>query len=192
MRSIILFFLFSEQEMLSLNIQLQSVNLSKDIIGELDAVRISITTLPDNQKQAQRVEVSELRTKQPTFKILMNDKTERIIVVFRKKSIFGNDPIIASTVIKVSDIHIFNELINSEHQKIMIYEPVQNNNNKNNNKTINNKNRKILGTMEVEFSLQEEFKHQRCNKCAFSQIDPLMYNQTKGFNDFLFQDPINN
>ena len=175
--------------MLNLNIQMQKINLSKDIIGENDTIRISITTLPDEQKQAQTMNVNEMNSKQPTFKIQMNDKTERIIIVFRKKSLFGTDHIIASTVIKTKNIHIFKELINNEHQKITIYEPIQN---KNNNKINESKDRRIVGTMEVEFTLQEEFKHQRCNVCAYSQIDPIMYKQSKGPKDFLFEDPIVN
>ena len=176
--------------MLNLNIQLQSIHLSKDIIGENDTIRVSITTLPDEQKQAQAMEVREMNSKQPTFKIQINDKTERVVIVFRKKNIFGADPIIASTVIKKDDIHIFKELMSNEHKKITIYEPIQNKNN--NNKSIQNKNRRIVGTMEVEFTLKEDFKNQKCYKCAFSQIDPIMYNQPKGLKDFLFQDPILN
>ena len=177
--------------MLSLNIQLQSINLSNDIVGKNDTIRVSITTLPDEQKQALLINVNEMKTKQPTFNIQMNEKTERIIFVFRKQNIFSSDHIIASTVIKTKDIHIFKELINNEHQKLTIYEPIQNNN-KNNNKQTQNKNRRILGSMEVEFSLHEEFKHQRNNACAFSQIDPIMYNNTKALKDYFFQDPVLN
>lgn len=182
-------FLFSSLQMLNLSIQLQSINLSKDIISDIDRIRVSITTLPDQQKQAQSMDVYEMNSIQPTFKIQVNDKTEKIVIVFRKKGIFGSDHIIASTVIKTQDIHIFKELISSEHQKITIFEPIQN---KNNNKSIPNKNRRIVGTTEVEFTLTEEFRHQKCNTCAFSQIDPLMYNQSKGLKDFVFQDPILN
>ena len=182
--------------MLNLNIQLQSIKLSKDIIGENDTVRVSITTVPDWQKQAQTFDVKEMNTAQPTFKIQMNDQTEKVIIVFRTKSFFGKDSIVASTTLKSKDIHIFKELINKEHKKISIFEPLQNfknNNNKNNNtKTNFNKNRRIVGTMEAEFTLLEEFKRQKMNENTFSIIDPIMYNQTKGNTDFLFQDPILN
>ncbi|KAK8892555.1 hypothetical protein M9Y10_029788 [Tritrichomonas musculus] len=179
--------------MLNLNIQLQSIYLSKEIVGEFDTIRVSITTVPDGQKQAQTFEVREMKKAQPTFKIQMNDQTEKVIIVFRKKNIFGTDHIIASTTLKSKDIHIFKELVNNEHMKISIYEPLQNNNSKNNNsKTIAKKNRRIVGTMEIDFSLHEEFHRQKMNENTFSRIDPIMYNQTRGNTDFLFQDPIAN
>lgn len=179
--------------MLNLNMQLQSINLSKDIIGNNDAIRVSITTLPDGQKQAQTFEANEMRTAQPTFKIQMNNQTEKVIIVFRKKNIFGTDHIIASTTLKSQDIHIFKDLINNEHKKISIFEPIQNHNNKNNNaKKIQKKDRRIVGTMEVEFTLREEFQSQKMKENTFSKIDPIMYNQTRGNTDFLFLDPITN
>ena len=179
--------------MLNLNMQLQSINLSKDIIGNNDAIRVSITTLPDGQKQAQTFEVNEMRTAQPTFKIQMNNQTEKVIIVFRKKSIFGTDHIIASTTLKSQDIHIFKELINNEHMKISIFEPLQNHDNKiNNAKNIQKKNRRIVGTMEVEFTLREEFQRQKMKESTFSKIDPILYNQKRGNADFLFVDSIAN
>lgn len=193
MKIIISFFNSESFQMLNLNIQLQSIKLSKDIVNENDTVRVSITTLPDGQKQAQTFEVKEMNASQPTFKIQMNDQTEKVIIVFRKKSFFGQAPIIASTTLKSKDIHIFKELINNEHKKISIFEPIQNFNNKNNNmKTNENKSRRIVGTMEVDFTLIEEFKRQEMKENTFSIIDPIMYNQTKGNTDFLFQDPILN
>lgn len=199
--------------MLNLKIQMESINLSRDIVHENDTIRVSITTLPDGQKQAQTFEAKETKTSGPTFKIQMNDQTEKVVIVFRKKNILATDHIIASTTLNSKDIRIFNEMMNNEHHKISIYEPLQNYNNKNNNKSnsknnnkgnsknnsknnnnkiFHNKNRRIVGTMEVEFTLLEEFQRQRMTTSAFSRIDPIMYNQSQGNTDFLFQDPISN
>lgn len=179
--------------MLNLKIQMESINLSRDVVNEKDTIRVSITTLPDGQKQAQTFEAKEMKTSGPTFKIQMNDQTEKVVIVFRKKNIFGTDHIIASTTLNSKDIRIFKEMMNNEHHKISIYEPLQNYNNKNNNnKIFHNKNRRIVGTMEVEFTLLEEFQRQRMTTSAFSRIDPIMYNQSLGNTDFLFQDPISN
>lgn len=166
---------------------MQSINLSKDIISENDTIRMSITTLPDEQRQVQTINIRELKHKHPVFKIKMNDKIERFIVVFRKKCIFGNDHIIASTIIKTKEISIFNEFINNDHKNIIIYEPVQNK-----GKSNHSKNRKIIGSMEVDFTLNEEFISQKCNVYALSQIDPIMYNNTKALKDYFFQDPVLN
>ena len=187
--------------MLNLKIQMESINLSRDVVNENDTIRVSITTLPDGQKQAQTFEAKEMKTSGPTFKIQMNDQTEKVVIVFRKKNILGTDHIIASTTLNSKDIRIFNEMMNNEHHNISIYEPLQNYNNKNNNKSnsknnnnkiFHNKNRRIVGTMEVEFTLLEEFQRQRMTTSAFSRIDPIMYNQSQGNTDFLFQDPISN
>lgn len=187
--------------MLNLKIQMESINLSRDVVNENDTIRVSITTLPDGQKQAQTFEAKEMKTSGPTFKIQMNDQTEKVVIVFRKKNILGTDHIIASTTLNSKDIRIFNEMMNNEHHNISIYEPLQNYNNKNNNKSnsknnnnkiFHNKNRRIVGTMEVEFTLLEEFQRQRMTTSAFSRIDPIMYNQSQGNPYFLFQDPISN
>lgn len=183
--------------MLALNIQMQSIHLSNAIISENDKVRISITTLPDGQKQAQTMEVKEMSIKQPSFKIEMNEKTEKVIIVFRKVSFF--EPIIASTVIRSDQIKVFKELCNNEHKKISIFEPIQN---KNNNNKVNKENRKIVGSMEVDFTLYEVFsrlnyhvnkeKKQEFNVQSFSKVDSLMMNQANGNKDFIFQDLIPN
>ena len=131
------------------------------------------------------MEVCEMNSKQTTFKFEMNDNTERIIIAFRKKSIFGADRIIASTVIKTKDIQIFKEYLNNEHQKITIYEPIQNKNNS--NKMFENKNRAIVGKMDFEFTMTEEFIDTFFG-CVFSKIDPKMYHQSNGLKDFFFQD----
>lgn len=185
--------------MLNLNIQFQSIYLSKEIINENDTIRVSITTYPDGQKQAQTVEVKKMNVIQPTFKIKMNNQTEKIIVVFRKQGFFTDDHIIASTVLHSKNIHIFKELINNEHQKVSIYEPIQG---KNNNKSNNSKNRRVVGSMEIEFTMHEEFSRQNFpinkenqkefKRKGYSQVDALLLNQSNRNQDFMFQDLIYN
>ena len=96
---------------------MQSINLSKVIVSEFDTIRVSINIIPDEQKHAHTIDVCEMNSKQLTFKIQMNDITERVVVVYRKKNIFGSDNIIASTVIKTKDISILKKFINNEHKK---------------------------------------------------------------------------
>lgn len=177
--------------MLNLNMQIQSINLSKEIVNDNDSIRVSITTLPDGQKQAHTLEYKKINNIQPSFKIQMNNQTEKIVIVFRKQNIFSSDNIIASTVLHSKDMHIFKEMINNEHKKVPIYEPIQG---KNNNKQMQNKSRRILGNMEIEFSLSEDFSKQYFNKASQNQheVDALLLNQLQGNQDFLFKDPIYN
>lgn len=140
--------------MLSLNIKLHSFIISKEIAHPTDTIRVSITTIPDQQKQAKTFEIKKIDKGEISFKINFVGITEKIIFVFRKKTILGNDPIIASTVLQKEDINIYNEFINFESKKVDIYEPIQA---KNKKKDKENENKKVVGKMEIDFSLREEF-----------------------------------
>lgn len=136
--------------MLCLNLKLHSINLPPSIISPNDTLRVSITTIPDKQKEAKTIQVKNLNIETVSFKIKFNDIIENIIVVFRKKSFFSDGPIIASTCIKTKDIK---ENCNEFNKKINLYEPYQKVSEKENVK----KTRKIIGSMETNFSVKEEF-----------------------------------
>lgn len=137
--------------MLKLNIKLSSIKLSSNIIDHGDTIRVSITTIPDEQKKAQIFDVADMDVAMPSFQIKMNDCIQKILIVFRKKSFFSDGPIIASTVIHRDDIGIFDGSEDEDYKKINIYET-------NRNKT-KQKNRRVVGSMEVFFSLKEELQH---------------------------------
>ena len=81
--------------MIGLNIHLKSFKLNPSIINENEKVRVSITTLPDQNKEAFVIEAKQMFCVHHFFTVNVSDKTEKIVFVFRKKGIF-DDPIIAS------------------------------------------------------------------------------------------------
>lgn len=138
--------------MLKLNIKLNSIRLSNEIVHPNDTIRVSITTIPDKQKDAKLFEVKNIDTATPTFRIKMKDSIQKILIVFRKKSFFFNDPIIASTIIHRNEIGVFDDDVDCDYKKFDIYEPAGNNNN-------HSRNRRVVGSMEASFSLKEELQH---------------------------------
>lgn len=130
--------------MLSINIQMHSFVFNKELVSPKDKVRVSITTLPEGQKQAQTIDIKKLDMMKPSFNIKFNENTDKIVVVFRRKSILACDPIIASTVMKTRDLNIFDNKMN-EKKNVRIFEPISQAKDK----------RKILGRMTIEFALEE-------------------------------------
>lgn len=132
-----------------LSIQLKSFTLPSSIVAPNDTIRISITTIPQQQKEAFCISASEMNCSNIYFNVNISKRTEKIIVVFRKKSFFFQDPIIASTVIHQKDLpHEIgaNSQINIEFP---IFEPIQASNNKS--------HRKIIGHMQLSMSLNPAF-----------------------------------
>ena len=76
-------------------------------------IRVSITTLPGEQKQAFSFEAKNMKTTRPFFSVKINDKTEKILIVMRKKSFSQKDPIIA-TFEGTTICSRFDELIKSD------------------------------------------------------------------------------
>ena len=142
--------------MLGLNIQLHSFEFFNGLVESNDTIRVSITTLPDGQKQARTFEVSKMYSAHPSFNVGFSELTEKIVIVFRKKSMLSNDPIIASTVINSYEFpQMFKELNDLEMKKIDIYEPIQTASKNNNYKKTGN--RKVVGRMEIQLKLLEHF-----------------------------------
>lgn len=134
--------------MQKLRIDLQSFQFTNGLIQANDTVRVSITTLPENRKQALIIDAKKLKNFHHFFSINISYQTEKILFVIRKKNIVQNSPIIASTVIYSNQIPMSNDDQNNKEVKnINLYEPVQSLNKK------SNKKRKILGLMQVQFSL---------------------------------------
>lgn len=141
--------------MLSLNIKLNCIRFSQSVVNPEDTIRVSITTLPDSQKEAFTFDIKDIQTVQPSFTIKFNKNTKKIIIVFRKKSFFSNGQIFASTCIKTDDIKLYSEISNDCHNIIDLFEPIQHSS-ENENLEIK-KLRRIVGNMEIFFSLKEYF-----------------------------------
>lgn len=172
--------------MLALNIKLHSIILSKEIISPNDTIWVSITTYPDMQKQEKSIEVKEMKLEKISFKINFIGITEKITILFQKQSILGKSKTIASAVLEKENIKIYNNMINYENQKIDLFESIKQYDNKINEKS--NKNPRIVGKMEIDFSLIEEFSKENykiSNEIfqKFSQINPMLI--TEGGNQNL-------
>ncbi|KAK8852975.1 hypothetical protein M9Y10_017972 [Tritrichomonas musculus] len=141
--------------MISLNIKLHSFKILEEIINENDTIRVSITTVPDMQKQAQTFDFKKIDEANISFKINFVGITEKIIITLRKKTFMNKGPIFASAVLSRENMNIYNEFINFESKKIDLYEPIQQDNGKINNKST--ESRKIIGHADIDFSLKDEF-----------------------------------
>lgn len=136
--------------MYGLNIHLISFNLCTDNFHANDDIRVSITTIPEEKKQAFIINAHEIHDVHHFFTINITDKTEKIVFVFRRKSLIHCDPIIASTVVTNDHFPLKkSESTNTELKQFNIFEPIKNND--------PNQNRKVLGRMIIQFSLNEPF-----------------------------------
>lgn len=141
--------------MLCLNLKLHSFNFAPNIVDCNDTIRVSITTLPDQQKDCRTFDVKSMNMTIVPFTIKFNERTEKILIVFRKKTFFSNGPIIASAIIKTCDIGIYKENATQGHKKVSIYMPTQHQSEKEN--TNEKKARKVIGSMEINMSIKEDF-----------------------------------
>ncbi|KAK8845867.1 hypothetical protein M9Y10_020793 [Tritrichomonas musculus] len=181
--------------MLCLNIQMQSFELKEGVVQDNDTIRVSVTTLPGEQKQAYSFEAKNMQTTRPFFSVKINEKTEKILIVMRKKSFSQKDPIIASTVISNKQIPMkFNDIANTEMKTINLLEPLQNSGKKNGN-------RKIIGKFDIQFSLSQVLPStsgntmkqasKKKNGKGYAKMDSFFDNENDN-NNFFFIDPITN
>lgn len=146
--------ILKKKEMFPLNIQLQSIEFIDKIVQDCDSIRVSVTTFPDEQKLNTSFEVKQIRTAFPSFTVNVSDRTEKILIVFRKKYLVQRDPIIASTVITSDDLP---KLINGsfdQEKEFDLLEPRKKATNKEN--FFGEPNRKILGKVDVKMSIADE------------------------------------
>ena len=86
----------------------------------------------------------------------ITDETKKIIFVFRKKSFFQNDPIIASTIINSNEFPKSpNDQTNTELRTVNIYESIQKI--KNFGYKYPYDSRRVFGQMQIQLSLTEAF-----------------------------------
>ena len=71
--------------MLGLNIHLKSFKLNQSIINENDKVRVSITTLPEQNKEAFITEAKQMLYVHHFFTVNISDKTDKRISIIKAK-----------------------------------------------------------------------------------------------------------
>lgn len=155
-----------------LNLHLLSFELPHNLFKDSDDIRVSIISFPDESKQAFTISARKIKDFQMKFGVnvtipqleipegFVSTATEKIIIIFRKKSYFHGDPIIAASVIFAKDLP--KNLSEPAQIKLFnIYEPNHNNeNNKKNNRfqdSYKKNDRKIIGKMQVQMSLTDPF-----------------------------------
>lgn len=161
-----------------LNIRVLSFNLPKNLIKDSDDIRVSITTIPEENKQAFVIPARKMKDPHIVFGVNINipqedlpnefvsTGTEKIIVVFRKKSFFKCDSIVASTIIESKDFPK-NLSEAASNKEFKIYEPVSRNDKKYENKyngiceiqqyPAKKINRNVIGFLQVQMSLTDPF-----------------------------------
>lgn len=173
--------------MLGLNIHLKSFKLNPGIINGNDKVRVSITTLPEQNKEAFVIEAKQMFCVHHFFTVNITEKTEKIIFVFRKKGFF-EDPIIASKTISSSELPKSNENKNTEMKTYEIYEPLQNEQ----NRRKSNENRRVFGEMKIQFSLTTAFPtfDKKQSKSNYSKVNGYSKINSKknGYNSIFADD----
>lgn len=169
--------------MLALNIKLHSINFSKDIIDTNDIIEVTIMTYPDEQKQEKSFEMKKIDSAKVSFKINFVGITEKIAFVFRKKTLFKKSPIIAVAVLQKNNIKIYNQMISFESEKIDLFDSIKQVDSKENGKA--NKKQKIVGKMEIDFSIKDEFSKENYN------ISNEIFQKCSKMNSFLVGESIN-
>ena len=140
--------------MYGLNIHLQSFNLKRSIAHGSDKIRVSITTIPEERKEAFVIEASKMKDVHHFFTVNVDKNTQKIIFVFRKKSFLNNDPIIASTVVRNDELpQSANDTNNTEMKTINIFEPISGDK----KSFYSPQNRKVFGQMHIQFTPTEPF-----------------------------------
>lgn len=113
-----------------------------------------------NAKDSEQIQ-KKIAEDHPDFYFEISDLTKKIIVIFRSKSNIKKDNIFASTIIRSDQFpKNTNDKNNKEMKNILIYEPFPNDFNTNNSVL---ENRKVLGKMEVKFSLNQIIKNKNNN-----------------------------
>ena len=175
--------------MLSLNIQMQSFELAKNIVHDDDTIRVSVTSLPGEQKQAFSFDANKMKTAHPFFTIKINEKTEKILIVIRKKSFSQKDPIVASAIIKKGQFPTkFEDISNTRMSAIDLLEPLQHCGKK------SPSSRKIVGKIDIQFSLTQEMSSKNTtfkakiskkkNGQGYAKMDSF-FNDENGFDNSL-------
>ncbi|KAK8838063.1 hypothetical protein M9Y10_036014 [Tritrichomonas musculus] len=136
--------------MLNLHVQMRSFKFASCIINYDDIILVSITVFPGDRKKRFSFAAEKIDEFFQFFTIKISEKTQKILIVFRKESFTLNDPIIASTTILGSKIpKILNNSLNTEVKTILIYEPFHRKGNNN----ISSDKRKVIGKLNIQFSL---------------------------------------
>ena len=150
----------------SLNIHLFSSNLPENVIKDDEDIRVSITTVPEGQKQHFSLDNSKKSCVDHIFSVNITNNTTKIIMVFRKKMIFTDSPIIASASIHIKDFkevpqkQLTSGMICTDIKKLDLYFPLQQQMKemiKNGQEIKKHMERKIIGQMKIQLTFSAAY-----------------------------------
>ena len=101
-------------------------------------------------------EVKNIKTAFPSFTVNVSYRTQKILIVFRKKYLVQRDQIIASTVITSDDLSKLTNGSFDQEKTFDLLEPRKKAANKDN--FYGEPNRKILGKVDIKMSIVEEMQ----------------------------------
>lgn len=149
---------------IGLNIHLLSFTLPKNLIKDREEVRVSITTMPEGKKQHFYLKGKKMNCSNHVFSINITNQTKNIIIVFRKKNFFTDNPIIASKTLHMREYEclpkqpIETGMISTEVKTYNVYYPLQvqkqeeKQNNLNDQANGKSFKRKVLGQMQIQLT----------------------------------------
>ena len=161
----------SNSQTFGMKLSILSFDLPINLVKESDDIRVSITTMPEQHKQAFIIPAKKMKNPYLNYKFniklpseylpkdFITTGTEKILVIFRKKSYFNSDPIIAFASIPVKEFP--KDLSNPIQMKtINLYKnsTCNCNNSKNNNKTEEKNEPKIVGKMNIQMTLRKQYQ----------------------------------
>ena len=170
---------------IGLNIHLLTFKLPEKLVHDSDSIRVSITSFPEENKQHFYVKGKKINTSNHVFSLNITNKTDKIVIVFRKKNAIGEDPIIASATIhlkKFTELPIEQMTSGTKMTDVKvldIYYPLQKQieeeQSKEQTNVTTNKHmkRKVLGQMEIQLSFSTPYLNsnkEKTNKKENKQI----------------------
>lgn len=130
-----------------LEIRIESIKFNDELVDDSDRIKISVATFPEKNKKDILINKNDFDKSNISFSLNMSDKLKELLFVFWRENKFQNDPIIASTIIHVSQLpHDLNDKKNNELQKINIYEPMN---------FMSSDNNIVYGSMNIKFVLNQ-------------------------------------
>lgn len=142
-----------------LDIHLCSFELDKKIHNR-DDINVSVSIIPDGKIQYFYIDGNNFRNNQHSFTVNITDKTEKIVMLFKKKNVLLDDSYIGYAYIGKND---FQKSKNSEIQSIPIYNRHLNRRFRKQHKNQNQFDKDISGHINVQFSIMEPFPERKNN-----------------------------
>lgn len=132
--------------MKGLNIHLKSFDLKQNLVNSQDKILVSATTFPEKNNDAFVTGAKHMNSVNYDFKVNIADKTDGILIVFRKIKSENQTQVIASALISSKMIPI-NNSTNNETKVLKICEPTPK----------SNKDQRVLGEMQIQLTLTKPF-----------------------------------